>query len=191
MSETDSGSGSDSDCQETLFTCDACRKSMLRSEECWVLKLDAPIDYDSRGFCLCLNCHPDSLCHVDARLQQSKSDYKSVNPERCPICWSEESSEWSCSCRCAICNKKRRPQSPHSDSEIEWYEGEAKAFGDVWGPRTISFALCPDCVPSIVKEAGSGTAVGGEFSRRWFDPHLKKGVLEDEYVYYSGQRIRD
>lgn len=180
-SDSDSGSGSDSDCQETMFTCDACRKSMLRSEECWVLKLDAPIDYDGHGFCLCLNCHPDSLCHVDARLQQPATDYYVCphSTKMCPIHCSVDSEKTkglACTCRCAICDK-----FGHKGCETEWYVGKAQAFGDIWGPRTISFLSCPDCVPSIVKEAGSGTVVSGEFSRRWFDPHLKKSILEDAF----------
>lgn len=85
-----------------------------------------------------------------------------------------------CRCRCAVCNKPGWG-SDHKNSiegcETTWYLGRARGFRHVG----FLFLCCPDCVPSIIKESGSQTKASGEFSRKWFQPHLTNAVLEDEF----------
>lgn len=175
--------------KETGFFCDVCDKPMTKNEDCWVLKQNAPIEYCARGFCLCDACHPGSLCHVDASLaQDSKSSgyeccangisrCRAHDDEPSAVGTSSRFAEAKCTCRCAICDK-----AGHRGCEREWYVGStALPPSQGWPDVAIQFrfVLCPDCVPSSVHDMGP--KVAGEFSKKWFDPHLEKSTLQKKY----------
>lgn len=184
---------------KTGLFCDACDKPMLRKEQCWVFENDAPIGYSAYGFCLCLNCHPGSLttakhslvkepgfyclcaasaCSCRAHGSPSRDSDDSANDSENDNDSEDDSandSEEECCCRCSVCDK-----SGHVGCETAWYIGRAFVSQDKhgYGDVEFTFLVCPECVPSTVQD---GLQVDGEFSKKWFDPHLTKTVLQDKF----------
>lgn len=179
LSESDS---SDDEDRKTGFSCDACGKDISSHEMCWVIDVDAPIDCDGPGFCLCINCHTNALCHVDATLHRGSEDNFCSWAQAISGCHGHDPEEPGddqksiCTCQCSVCNQSCFDGWKKSD----WYLGETTAFDQV----RFLFMLCPDCVPPIFRETSSKIGdlkLGGEFSRKWFDPNLKKVRLKDFY----------
>lgn len=201
--------------EDTDFKCDACRKPMQKSEECWVIDTHAPIDCTGCGFCLCLACSPGALAHVQATLTPPQPERPPGGPkawEKAPEGywvyqpWAAEPeslykfraydmsgckahgdlSDWvqngdagpigfdtTCRCWCAVCHTPGRPRQTtgaehQPGTEAEWHVGELTAFDNV----AFYFFVCPSCLP----QAGQGLA-----SHQWFESHLRKSVLSEEY----------
>ena len=186
-SECDSGSDSgvtaltfykvgDNDRGYTTYSCDSCEKPMLKEDACWVFKDNAPLYYSASGFCVCDACHPGSLTHCEADVSKdSEADFaeEAQNIFRCGSHNKPNLVVTSlCNCRCAVCDKPG-----HWGCEREWYLGQVRLYTGFG--VFITFLLCPSCVPSSVHDMGS--TVGGEFSRKWFDPHLTKTTLGEHY----------
>lgn len=165
---------------ETIFYCDGCEKNMLKNEPCWVFKRDAPIDFSGSGFCLCEPCYSDvrPMRHVDATLKRGPAqDFAEQANEisRCGAHFKNPSDpQEECVCRCAICNTLG-----YKGCEEVWYMGEAVLPSRDHIPYEHFFMLCPACLPNTVHDLGM--RVSGEFSKKWFDPHLEKTTLEVKY----------
>lgn len=169
------------------FSCDACEKEILENETVWHLKVDAPVSFNfNENVLLCATCHSDFLVPHEATLCRNSSSFRELAcmTSECPV--HAFSKEWrdtkaSCLCQCAICNK-----AGWAGCEKEWFTGLSRvAHGD-----GVRFLLCPGCVPSIVREGINQNdkvdktlswKLSGEFSRKWFDPHLQETVMDDNF----------
>lgn len=191
---------SQDDGEETSYLCDVCDKPMRQHERCWVFKDDAPIEYSAGyGFCLCEKCHPGSLSHVETNIRKNPHCYANQAQDclGCLAHYHDSDEPRECRCRCAVCNKPGwAPSSSNDDSsqeqrpgcENEWFVGEATLPSMSHPNVDFGFVLCPSCVPSIVMEGSyndAGVKVDGEFSKRWFDPHLEGTVLCDVYNVWN------
>jgi len=176
---------------DAIYRCHICNE-IPKDGVYWVLKNNAPIDCGYLGLQVCGKCHLCALNRAktlidqetnenpyEASIGKESTDYPCREQYICKyhaFCNPTKYTEDECTCRCVICDEPARGQSPLKGCKTKWYTGTAILTSNMY----FKFLLCPSCVPTIVKELGSqfssklDSGFSGEFSKKWFWPHLRK-----------------